>query len=556
MSTLILAGTIFAGDPPRPGPTAIVVEDGRIEWLGAPALVPHRYRSEPVDLTHAVLIPGLIDSHQHMLQAAATLGWADCSRARSPEEAVARLREHSRTVRETWIVGWGYDAGRANGGRRPTRALLDSVSEERPILLVESSFHQGIANSAALAAVGFGRSTPRRWGGELERDRRGEPTGVVWERAFSVLERAALRAEEEAADGLRGRADEVCRHHLMQGVTHVGEAVTPPRNLEWLLSADLPIGFTHFPTSEHGTFATPRDALEGPRTGEGSTMAGVGPLKLFADGAERCAVRIPLSRLPRQTWTAVRRMLTKRDPGGLRILSSTGTRLKGNAVFSGTLHYPPGGLTDIMSAGLERGFRIAVHALGNEGFRVAVESYEEARARTGVDVAGCRVEHAMFAEQSDLERAARLGLILSMQPGHAVHYSALRVTAADVVFDPVPLRTAIDAGCAVAISSDAPTAPATALENMRAAVNRMAADGTPVRPDLAITPEEALRAATIAGAEACGVADVKGSLDVGKQADFAVLSGDPFDERTTVLETWVVGERRWPDGRASPAVTE
>lgn len=280
-------------------------------------------------------------------------------------------------------------------------------------------------------------------------------------------------------------------------------------------------------------------------------MAGVGPVKLFADGAERCAVRIPFLRLPRQTFVAMRRALAGRDLTGLRVLASTGTTLRRGAVFSGTLHYPPGRLTEIISAALKRGFRTAIHAIGNEGFRVAVESYEQARRETRIDVAGCRVEHAMFAERRDLERAASLGLVLSMQPGHAVHYSALRVTGVDVVFDPVPLRPAIDAGCGVSISSDAPTAPTTALENMWAAVDRSAADGTPVRPDLAITPEEALSAATVAGAEACGVADVKGSLDVGKQADFTVLSGDPFDKETRVRETWVRGERRWPEDPSS-----
>ncbi|HEX2089785.1 MAG TPA: amidohydrolase family protein, partial [Actinomycetota bacterium] len=174
MSTVILASIIFAGDPPRPGPTAMVVNGSRIEWMGAPALIPQWFRTEPVDFTDAVVIPGLIDSHQHMLQAAATLRWTDCSGARSPQEAVARLREHARTVREgAWIVGWGYDAAIAKGGRRPTRSMLDAFSPDRPVLLIESSFHQGTANSAALAAVGLGRSTPRRWGGELERDRRG-----------------------------------------------------------------------------------------------------------------------------------------------------------------------------------------------------------------------------------------------------------------------------------------------------------------------------------------------------------------------------------------------
>jgi predicted amidohydrolase YtcJ len=176
--------------------------------------------------------------------------------------------------------------------------------------------------------------------------------------------------------------------------------------------------------------------------------------------------------------------------------------------------------------------------------KAALRAYEEGRRTTGMDLEGCRIEHAMFAEPADLERAAGLGIILSMQPGHAVHYApTLRLAQVDWVFDPVPMRIAIDAGCRVAISSDGGTAPGTALENMRAAVDRIAVDGTPIRPDLGITPDEALRAATVGGAEALGLADVKGSLGPGMQADFAVLTRDPFDRRTSVRETWVRGAR-------------
>jgi predicted amidohydrolase YtcJ len=134
-----------------------------------------------------------------------------------------------------------------------------------------------------------------------------------------------------------------------------------------------------------------------------------------------------------------------------------------------------------------------------------------------------------------------------MQPGHATQYApALRATRADRVFQPVPMRWAIDAGCRVAISSDGPTRPGSALDDLRAAVDRIGVDGRPVVPAQAITRVEALRAATVGGAEACGVAAVKGSIEPGKQADFAVLSGDPFDPGTSVLETWIAGRKVWP----------
>src|SRR5439155_16729281 len=180
-------------------------------------------------------------------------------------------------------------------------------------------------------------------------------------------------------------------------------------------------------------------------------------------------------------------------------------KLDGGGLESGTLHYPPGPLAEVVAGALRRGFLTAVHALGNRGLREALDSYQEARKRTGVDLAGCRIEHATLADPRDFDRVAALGLILSMQPGHAVHYApTLRASGTDRALDPVPLRRALDAGCGLAISSDGPTAPGTALENMQAAVDRLTEDGTTMRLDLAITPQEALRAATLGGAEAAG----------------------------------------------------
>jgi len=271
----------------------------------------------------------------------------------------------------------------------------------------------------------------------------------------------------------------------------------------------------------------------------------VGPLKLIADGGERCAISLRPAAALRQTARIL--AAAPREPAGLRVLLTARAKFSKGRLRTGTVHYPPGALADIMAAALQKGFRLAVHALGNEGVRAALDGYEQARRRTGVDLEGCRIEHAHFAEPGQLEQAAALGLILSMQPGHAVAFArTMRLAQVDRVFDPIPMRIAIDAGCRVAISSDGPTAPGSALENMRAAVDRMPADGIPIRPDLAITRAEALRAATVGGAEALGLARLKGSLEPGKQADFAVLSGDPFDQATNVRETWIAGSRVWP----------
>jgi predicted amidohydrolase YtcJ len=153
----------------------------------------------------------------------------------------------------------------------------------------------------------------------------------------------------------------------------------------------------------------------------------------------------------------------------------------------------------------------------------------------------------MFARPRDFERAARLGLILSMQPGHAAHYGdAIRMLGIDSLFEPVALRHALEAGCRVAISSDGPTIPTFGLENIRAAVTRLDVEGQPVGPGQSIPRPDALRAATLGGAEACGLQEDKGSIAVGKQADFAILSGDPFDPSTRVIETWVAGRKVWP----------
>ncbi|MEX2458008.1 MAG: amidohydrolase family protein [Actinomycetota bacterium] len=546
--TLVLARAVWAGDPPDPASAdALVLDDGRIEWAGPRDAVPRRRPRRTVDLGDAVIVPAFVDPHHHLCDAVALHGWTNLRGARATGEVISRLRRAAASAPPGgWIVGWGYRETLMGRGHRLNRADLDRVTADRPVLVMHRSMHSGAANSAALAAVGFGRQTPRWHGGELERDLRGEPNGRAWERAFGVLVHAAKRGEIEAigTDWIE-RARAYARGLIANGVVAIGDAGVTPHELTLLVAADLPIDVVAMPVGSRGLFATPREALGGPVTGEVMGRVVVGPLKLFADGAERACFRIPYP-----VATRAVRNLGRPGPDGetggaaanaldpLRVLRP---HLAPGAVRTGTAHYTPDGLKEIAREAVERGFRLAIHALGNEGVRWALEAIEGAGGH------GHRIEHAMFAEADAAERMARGRITAVVQPAHLSEYGeVVRTAGLEGFLPPVPLRRFADLGVAYALSSDAPTADWPPLATMPVAVTRRTADGNVIAGQEAITPAEALRAQTMAGAELLGL-EAAGAILPGHRADLAVLSGDPFEAGTEVRETWLAGSRAWPE---------
>ncbi len=537
--TLLTAAAVWAGDPPLPDADALVLDGDRIEWAGRRDELPGRAPKNAVDLGGAVVVPGFVDPHHHFSHALMHPGWVDLTHARSTAEVITRLRRGaSATPPGRWIVGFGYREAFMGRGTRIGRADLDRVSIDRPVLMCHRSMHSGAANSAALAAVGFGRGTPRWPGGELERDLRGEPNGRAWERAFGVLEIAAKRVELEALGvGWAERARDYTRLLLSEGVVAIGETGATPQELTLLVKADLPIDIVALPVGRGGLFATPRDALAGPVTGEVMGRVTVGPVKLFADGAERGCMRIP--------YPVAGRMVRSRAGAGggsspldeLRLLRP---RPAPGAIRIGLAHYEPDRLDAMAREAVRRGFGVAIHAIGNEGVRYAVDAIEAAGAE------GARIEHAMFTDPREADRMAGLGITAVVQPAHLSEYGEVihSMGVADAL-PPVPLRRFTDAGVAFALSSDAPTASAPPLRTMPVAVTRMTEGGNLLAADQALSPSEALGAQTLAGARVLGI-EQAGAILPGYRADLAVLSGDPFADGTVVRETWLAGVRAYP----------
>jgi predicted amidohydrolase YtcJ len=496
---LLVNATVLTMDDSLPVAQALAVKDGRIVEVGGTdeILWLREDEYELIDLGGRTIVPGFVDPHNHFSIAALEVFWPDCRTAASVEELQRLLgRAAGETPAGEWIRGVGYDHTRLPGRRHPTRAELDAAVPDRPALLVHYSHHQAVANSRALAAAGITRGTPDPPGGEIGRDKSGEPTGLLFERAMSVVERAS-RAGREARFVDVARAATL--RYAALGITTIQDAAVSPsmarRYAEARAAGALAIDVGEVHVGSTGWFDPPDDAAPG------------APVKLFADGGYRCAMRL-------------------------------GDRV------SGFLFYEREALAARMVAAWRSGRGVVCHALGNLGVETAVGAIEDALAREPAGRGRVRVDHAMFLDHASLARLVDLGVWVVVQPSFIWDHGG-RSPSPEVLLR--PFATAHAAGLRQAFSSDYPCGENAPLLGIQAAVTRRTRLGEPSGPEEALPAETALRAYTLEAARAAGVEHDRGMLMPGKRADFLVLSSNPLDgppeaiKDVQVLQTWVEG---------------
>jgi hypothetical protein len=519
---------------------AVAYHDGRIVAVGPAASVINVVgpEAEVIDLGGRAVVPGFVDAHHHVAWAALYRGTVDCRPgvAGRIDEIRARVRVAAASVpRGGWVLGYGYDDRALEERRAPTRQELDDACPDRPVLLVHVSAHQAVANSRALEAAGIGRASPDPPGGRIERGRRGEPTGRLYETALSLAERLAA-AELTARDpnGFLDRLEAYERELFALGITRVADptVTTDLMRLYRQSRADgrLRMPVVMMPVSDHGYLARPDDVLrrlDGEVTGEGADVLRVGPLKLFFDGGDNCALCVSLAQGMASAFTTVLRMLRARTLAPLRLAARTRGRLgRDRRLHTGIRYYA----TDesairIARGAVERGFALAVHAVGNEAVAQAVRVLGAVRAR---HPAGWppRIEHATFTDDALLAAIADHDLTVVSQPSF-LRMSSLEQTPPLRGMHVLALRRMLEARIRLAGSSDGPVVTTNPLDGVRDAVYRRTPSGVVVGADEAVEPLDALVMYTRAAAAACGCLDVTGTLAPGKRADLLVLSGDP-----------------------------
>lgn len=504
---LLEGGRVYTMDAQRPRARAVAIANGRITALDDDAQALRGSSTRVIELNGRAVVPGFVDAHVHFGEFALAREQVNLDAAPTLDRGLDLLRDrHTQLAAGVWLRGRGWDRNR--WGRLPTAADLDHAIGERCAVLSSHDGHSLWLSTAAMRTLGLNAQTPTPSGGVIERDEHGNPTGVFFENAQDVVRTNLPEITDDEARAAIKRALPVAAAAGLTGL-HNLEGGRSQRAFEALeKSGELTLRVHHgIPRAK---LSSARDL--GLRTGAGSELVKIGPVKLFSDGA-----------LGSRTAYMLEPYEGRDD--GYRGVS--------------TLH--PAALVHDLRLAAEAGLDVAVHAIGDAAVRTVLDAFEWAREQQGILLdRRLRIEHAQLTDPADIPRFAKLGVIASMQPIHAIaDWRTANAHWGGRARHAYAWRELLNAGAQLAFGTDAPVERIEPLLSLRAAVTRTDPNGEPSGgwyPEQCLSLEEAVRAYTAGSACAEGVSDRRGSISVGKDADIAVLSNDPFQRDVRALE--------------------
>ena len=510
---ILTNGRIWTADVPRPWAEALAVRDGRLVLVGttAEATALRGPKTEVLDAGGRLVLPGFNDSHIHLVEGALSLDEVDLIEDQSLEAVQTRIKAFAAAdPKSAWVRGHGWLYGSFPGGL-PTKAQLDLVVADRPAYMECYDGHSGWANSKALALAGITKSSGDPENGVIVRDARtGEPTGALKEAARALVKAKIPVPDVEARYRLLLRALQKLNS---QGITSVQDARTDSASLQ----SEIPL----FERAIREGKLTVRiaaavqmkeGAYEGP-IAEARRLLGLhddallrcGRVKAYVDGVI-------------EAHTAA--MLTP---------------YADDASFGlGLANWTPEGLNAAVVAADKAGLQVYLHAIGDRAVRMALDAHEAAAKANGPRDRRGRIEHIETIQAADYPRFRALGVIASMQPLHANpdqnNFDVWSKNAGpDRAVRGFSWGNLERAGARLVFGSDWPVVTSNVFRGLYCATTRKTREGTPADgwyPELAVSLESALRHYTIDGAYASFEEAEKGSLAVGKRADFIVLSQD------------------------------
>ncbi len=500
-AVVLVAGRIRTLDPAQPVAQALVVKDGKLAYVGTKerALEVAGPDAAVEAFPDATIVPGLADAHAHLASLGRSLSLVSLGPATSEADAVARLKGAPRaSFQGDWLMGRGWDQNDWAVKEFPTKAALDAAFPGTPVFLSRVDGHAVWVNSEALRRAGITKATKDPEGGRLLRDPSGEPTGVLVDNAIDLL---VSSIPAPSADEQRQRlkvALETCARLGLTSVHDAGMDLSTFKQLQqWDMLGAMPVR-VYAMADGQGAEAEEYLGL-GPFKGRHLELRAV---KLLADGAlgsRGAALHAPYADEPSQ---------------------------------SGLLLLAPDVLARRAHDFAERGFQVAVHAIGDKANTLAIDALSALeRAKPG---SRHRVEHAQVLTGADVARLAKGGLVASFQPTHATSdmpWAEARLGAERARYA-YAWRAVLDAGGHLAFGSDFPVEDPNPLWGLYAARTRQDHAGAPAggwHADQKVTGEEALRGFTAGAAWASFAEERRGVLKEGFDADLVVLPVDPVD---------------------------
>ncbi|HEX8920522.1 MAG TPA: amidohydrolase [Pyrinomonadaceae bacterium] len=523
-------GQIYTVNERQPRAEAIAVKGNRIIFVGSNAEV-KRYEAKAtrvIDLKGKTVVPGMTDAHNHLIGVGLREMTLNLEGTTSLEDFLAKVKARvDRAKPGEWITGRGWIETFWKPPVFPTRQDLDKVAPNNPVFLDRADGHGAVVNSAALKIAGVDRNTQNPFGGEISKDKAGEPNGMLLDNAQDLVTRhipQTTAAEFEQA--------------ILLGVKREIE-------LGWCQIQDA-----------------------------GGSYADVALYrKLYGEGKIKLRIYKAVHGPSESSAQLLREGATIGDFDGrftlrtIKVVSDGALGSRGAALLepyadkpetSGFLTVKEEELQPMLTEALRRGIQVETHAIGDRANRFILDSYEKALAAVPLDRRKIgeprwRVEHAQIINPADIPRFARLGVIPSMQPSHAIgdlHFAPSRLGVKRLE-GAYAWQSLIKAGSIIAAGSDAPVERGEPMIEFYAAVARRdqkGFSGEGWHPEQAVTREQALKMLTLWPAFAAFEEKLKGSIEVGKLADLTVLSADimkisePEILKTRCLMTVINGE--------------
>jgi predicted amidohydrolase YtcJ len=499
--TVYINGNIYTVDESFSKAEAIAIKGQYIIGIGSNEEV-NKYIAQStrvIDLGGKTVIPGLIEGHMHYPGEGQKLIKLDVFWKPKDVILAAVKAEADRLPDGDWITGGGWNQEVWDVPEFPTKEDLDSVAPNNPVALKRTCGHATWVNSLALELGGITKDTPNPQGGEILKDESGEPTGILTDTAAGfVNSKIPPLTTERKKEALLLAQDELFSYGLTSSMD-AGSGVEDIQQMKELYeSGDLKIRL--YVMVDSGPDAEVYYE-KGPEVGLYDNRLTMNCIKFYTDGSLGA----------RSAW-----MLEEYSDRAGHV---------GNSRHTYDEFY------ELIKAAREKGFQVATHAIGDAANKQVVDIYEKVLKENPLDNHRYRIEHFQVATLQDIQRIADLGIIPAMQSVHATSDKNMAEdrVGSERIKGAYAWRKVLNTGNIIVNGSDANVELVNPYHGLYAAVTRMGRDGEPVGgwyPEECMTREEALRSFTIWAAYGQFEENIKGSLEVGKLADFVVIDRD------------------------------
>lgn len=498
---------IYTVEDKQPKAQAVAVKGDRIIFVGSNQEAKQFHAAKVIDLHSHTVVPGLTDSHCHIFGIGEREMRLNLEGTNTREDFLAKVKERvAQTERDKWITGRGWIETFWKPPQFPTRQDLDKIVSDNLVFLTRADGHASVASSAALKIAKIDKNTPNPFGGEILKDKTtGEPTGMLLDNAQDLVAK------------------------------HVPKPTEAEREQALLRGIDREIGLGWCEIQNAGSYKEDigliRNAFEAGKIKIRFINAVYGP----GEDAQQFLREGPIVNAYDHHFT--QRTIKVIFDGALGSRGAALLKPYSDALdTSGFLTEKPEELKPMFEEALRRGLQVETHAIGDRANRMILDLYQAAFKAVPpnerkIAEPRWRIEHAQILDLADLPRFAKLGVIPSMQPSHAISdlFFAPSRLGMDRLTGAYAWQSLLRSGAIIPGGSDAPVERGEPIIEFYAAVARKSMKGESGEgwhPEQAVSREDALKMFTIWPAYAAFEEKDKGSIAVGKLADFTVLSQD------------------------------